>query len=204
MPKCSIILVTFNRLDYTKQTIDSLLKTASSDFEMFIIDNASSELGFHDYLTELEKDKRITIIRNYKNVGWGKATNLGLKLCRTDWILLSNNDVIYKENWFEKCLLAYEDFPEIGILGLWKHPFHTILGEKQGKRSKIIIKDQMPGVAWLMKKEVLDKIGPIAEAGPCDRQGGCGEDTNYCARVRGAGFLVCGLNEDIAEHITKT
>jgi glycosyltransferase involved in cell wall biosynthesis len=211
IPKFSVVLVTFDRLDFTKQTIDSFLKTSPPDFEMIIVDNASTEFGFQEYLTELEKDNRIKVVRNKTNLGWGAAVNIGLKYCHTDWILLSNNDVIYKENWFKKCIQAYKDFPEIGLLGLWKHPSgHTMLFETERGETKLVVKDQMPGVAWFMKKEVIQRVGNLAEAGPClnsdgtPRQGGCGEDVNYCVRMAQAKLWVCGLKEDVAMHITGT
>uniref|UniRef100_A0A7C3SRG9 Glycosyltransferase n=1 Tax=Dictyoglomus turgidum TaxID=513050 RepID=A0A7C3SRG9_9BACT len=211
MAEFSVVLVTFNRLDFTKQTIDSFIKTSPPDFEMIIVDNASTESGFQEYLTELEKDKRIKVIRNKTNLGWGAAVNIGLKYCHTEWILLSNNDVIYKEGWFEKCIQAYQDFSEIGVLGLWKHPFaHTTLFEKERGRTKLVVRDLMPAVAWFMKKEVIKKVGKFFEAGPCvnpdgtPRRGGCGEDTDYNLRVSQIGLWNCGLKEDVAVHITRT
>jgi len=211
MVKFSIVLVTFNRLDFTKQTIASFLKTSPPDFEMIIVDNASTEPGFQEYLTELEKDDRIKVIRNKVNLGWGAAINIGLSYCHTDCILLSNNDVIYKDGWFEKCIQAYQDFPEIGVLGLWKHPFaHTTLFEIERGKTKLVVKDLMPAVAWFMKKEVIQKVGKFFEAGPCvnpdgtPRRGGCGEDTNYNLRVSQIGLWNCGLKEDVAIHITGT
>jgi glycosyltransferase involved in cell wall biosynthesis len=198
-----VIVITHNRLEYTKRTIDSLLRTVpKANFVIF--DNASTEEGFKEYLENLYINNKFQFIVGgfYENMGWGKAVNEALKEAlrgadKDDLILLSNNDVEYFDGWFEQCTALYEKYPQIGILGVWKHTAHGIIEDK----GDLIVKDQMPAVGWLMQQDKLKQIGTFPEHGPCDTKGGNGEDVTYCIMAAQKGFLVAAPKEDVANHI---
>jgi GT2 family glycosyltransferase len=139
-----------------------------------------------------------------ENRGWANAVNAGLRFIFSppgdymrNYILLSNNDVEYHPGWYEKALSLYERYPKIGIFAVWKHTAHGVkedLGD-------LIIKDQMPAVGWLMKKEVLEDLGDLTENGACDTKGGNGEDVDYCIKAGQKGYWIAAPKEDIAVHI---
>lgn len=202
----TVILVAHNRLEYTKRTIESLIKTVPNAHFIFV-DNDSTD-GTKEYIRDLVSIPELAgisyAIEIPENVGWGKAVNLALEGASegiafdisTEYVLISNNDVGYSEGWLDTCIGLNEKYPQIGILGVWKHVAHGILEDK----GDLIVKDQMPAVGWLMKKENLEKIGAFPEHGPCATKGGNGEDTFYCDTARSKGFLVCGPKNDVADH----
>ena len=151
-----------------------------------------------EYFSQLEN---IQVHFMGENYGWGKAVNQGLVFFKngnmSEYILISNNDVIYHDGWYEKCLQAYEKHPDTGILGVWKHTAHSTIAVD----GEYVIRDQMPAVGWLMKRAVIDSVGAFPEHGPCPTKGGNGEDTEYCVRVQQKGYLVAGLKDDVATHI---
>jgi len=65
--KLSVAIPTYNRLQYLKECINSVLNQSFQDFSIFVFDNASDE----PVEEELEKlaDNRIRFIGNNKNVG---------------------------------------------------------------------------------------------------------------------------------------
>lgn len=210
--KLSTIIISYNRLEYLKKTVESYLTVTlenprldkeGSDF--ILIDNASEEPGFAQYLETVAKETPFKVIINPVNVGWGAAVNQALKEVKNDWILLSNSDVIYNDsNWLARCVDAYERNPSLGILGLWNHTAHGSLGKGDG----VNIKDNMPAVGWFLKRDFINKVGLLEEHGPCSTKGGNGEDTEYCGRAIKNGYLVAGLMGsdgtpyDAALHIT--
>lgn len=196
-----IILVTYNRLEYTRKTISSILTTLAgvTPVRWIIVDNVSTEDGYQEWLDRLAGWDNVTLIKNTVNVGWGAAVNQALTHSTSEWVLISNNDCIYKRDWYEGAKALYDKYRDrIGILGLWKHIAH---GTKQDL-GDLVVKDDMPAVAWLLKRELIDKIGPFAEKGPCPTKGGNGEDTDYTQRAMAAGYWVCGPKDDLATHIT--
>lgn len=197
MPPLTVIVVTHNRLEYTKRTIASIINTVP-DCKLIIYDNYSTDETYGWFRSgEGRKNRADEMILSDNNGGWGSAVNDALRFAKTEYILLSNNDVEYKPDWYETCLKLYDKYPKIGVLGVWKHKAHGVrqdLGD-------MLIKDDMPGVGWLMKKSIMDIIGPIAEHGPCATKGGNGEDTDYCLRTIMNGYWVCSPKEDVACHI---
>lgn len=192
----TVIVITHNRLEYTKRTLESLMLTVPHA-EFIVYDNHSAD-DVRDYLTSLQfAPVKARIILADDNVGWGTAVNYCLRSVKTEFILVSNNDVIYQDGWFEKCTALYEKYPKIGVLGVWKHTNH---GTRE-MFADLHVKDDMPGVGWLLKRSVIDIIGAMAEHGPCTTKGGNGEDTSYTRRAHEKGYWVCGPAEDVADHI---
>lgn len=69
MPRFSICISVFNGERYLRACIDSVLNQSFSDYELIIVDDASSD-GSAAILEEYaENDKRITVIRKSQNEG---------------------------------------------------------------------------------------------------------------------------------------
>lgn len=204
--KFDIILVSWNRLDYLKRTVASLIaSSAIFDCERFIIvDNGSVEEGLQEFLKDLQKNYRAFLVLLPENRGWGVAVNSALGLSRAPYLFVSNNDVEYSRNFHQKMLQMFS--PErwidktIGILGVWRHTAHGLV---QGGVHTIEFDemDNVPAVGWMMPKSAMEVVGMLPEHGPCLTKGGNGEDTNYVNRMKEAGFLVGVPNEDLAVHM---
>lgn len=81
-PKIAIWTITWNRLDYTKQMIESMKKNFKYDYDHYFIDNGSTD-GTKKYLEGLLKDKASykairDVIFNKDNIGISKANNQAL------------------------------------------------------------------------------------------------------------------------------
>lgn len=92
----SIIIVNYNTRNLTLQCLNSLYKTTNDiNFEVIIIDNASSD----DSVVQIEKYfPQVILIKSKKNLGFGKANNLGAKLCNGKYLFLLNSDTILINN----------------------------------------------------------------------------------------------------------
>lgn len=202
MPRFDIILTTFNRLDYTKRTIASLISSgAAAQAERFIIvDNRSTEEGFQDFLKDMYAFAgNITVIHRARNDGWGMAVNDALGVSRAPYVLLSNNDVEYTPDFAAKMLEMMEAHPEIGLLGVWRHTAHSAV--QTHHEGKFIEYTDVPAVGWMLSKKAMMQVGLVSEHGPCFTKGGNGEDSDYVRRMKEAGFLVGVPEVDLAVHI---
>lgn len=198
------IIVTYRRFEFFKQTVESLLPTLPKGSRLLIVDNYSNDAETYRYLVNLgQRDVGVTVhaLLLDKNEGWGAAMNEALRLYPVwreyDYVLESNNDITYASDWCERAQAMMENHSRIGVLGLWKHANHGTL-ETVGN---LVVKDQMPACAWLFRSADLAKFLPFPEKGPTNLRGGIGEDTAMCDKIRHAGYWVCGLREDIAQHM---
>jgi glycosyltransferase involved in cell wall biosynthesis len=113
-------VITHNRLDYTKKTIESYLDTTKvEDRYLIVVDNASSD-GTQDYLSSTKGIDQILF--NSENKFPGAAVNSGwdfaLQRRVADFLHRSDNDVEYTPGWMDYVCNIFEKMPEIGQLGL--------------------------------------------------------------------------------------
>lgn len=116
-PLVSIIIVTFNNLKYTKLCLESIFaKTAYPNFEIIVIDNASSD-DTVDYVNNLALTHgNINIIVNKENKGFVAANNIGIQKATGELIILLNNDTIVTPGWISG-LIKYLNDPTVGMVG---------------------------------------------------------------------------------------
>ena len=90
----SIIIPTFNNLEYLKVCIDSLKKNSKFDHQIIIHINEGTD-GSLEYI----KQKNLEYTYSEKNIGMPKALNKASKLSKFDYILISHDDFYYCPGW---------------------------------------------------------------------------------------------------------
>ena len=112
----SIIIINYNTFEITCNCITSVLKlTKTSEYEIILVDNASTESNPDDFLIRFPN---IKLIKNSKNSGFAKGNNLGIKHSTGDVILLLNSDTYLIENTIDKTLTKLNSLVNIGFLGV--------------------------------------------------------------------------------------
>lgn len=118
-----IVLVTFNRLVYTKRTLRGLWDTLEVPYYLVVVDNNSTDKT-KTYLQTLVKRGRIDkLILNPENYYPGKATNIGwtegLKEYPTATHLARvDNDMHFEKGWDKRAEEYFKTIDRLGQLGL--------------------------------------------------------------------------------------
>lgn len=91
----SVIIVSYNTFDLTRQAIDSVLTSDTSlSFEVIVVDNDSSD-GSGNLLNRLFSDNdSVHIIQLDKNHGFAYANNRGAEIANGDVLFFLNSDAI--------------------------------------------------------------------------------------------------------------
>jgi len=113
----STIILNWNRVELLRQCVDSYLATIGDDYELMIVDNASTD-GSGDYLRRLETAGRARVFFLQENIG-GEALNIAIPLTRGELLHLSENDQIFLPGWHEHVESAFAAFPSLGQLSLF-------------------------------------------------------------------------------------
>lgn len=87
----SIIVPIYNAERYLNGCIDSILRSSYRDFELFLINDGSTDNSLRICQDYARADRRIYLI-DQKNRGASAARNRGLELCRGDWIVFVDAD----------------------------------------------------------------------------------------------------------------
>lgn len=100
-PTFSIILPVYNRADFIRQTLESILAQRNTDFEVICIDDASTDNSASVIEEMIKTDARIRLLRLPKNQGRCMARNEGIRSARAPWICFLDSDDRYYPNHLE-------------------------------------------------------------------------------------------------------
>jgi GT2 family glycosyltransferase len=212
-PKVSVIILNWNGLEDTTECLESMKKISYSNYDVIVVDNASSgddvrtlRDGFEGY---------IHIIQNDKNYGFAEGSNIGmgyaLKNSDPAYILLLNNDTVVAPNFLDELVRVAESEANIGIVGA-KIYYYDFEGRKDviwfagGKiewwRRWIYPHigwqaDDLPhyqrtaDVEWVSGAAMMIRASLITELSLLDSHYFLGnEDIEYCLKTRRRGFRI--------------
>jgi GT2 family glycosyltransferase len=109
----SVTVVTYNSGRFIKRCLESVLEEIYPNFEVIVIDNASTD-GTVDILEQFEDKCRIYY--NDKNIGFAAAQNQAIGLSRGEWVLTLNPDVLLMKDFVESLVEAGQMDPKIGTV----------------------------------------------------------------------------------------
>jgi GT2 family glycosyltransferase len=112
-------MVTYNRLELTKQALDSYWATLTGPTTLVVVDNASTD-GTAEYLADSERFGFFPTILLDDNMYPGYACNRGWETAPEDTVLLhrADNDFVFLPGWETHVRLMFSANPELGQLGL--------------------------------------------------------------------------------------
>ena len=98
--KVSIILLTYNQVDYIEEAINSVFSQTYNNWELIISDNGSED-GTKELLSEYKDDKRIQLLFYDSNEYVTKRTNQALQKASGEFISFLYGDDYYLPNKIE-------------------------------------------------------------------------------------------------------
>lgn len=201
MTRVSVVILTWNKLDYTKQAVSSLMPIMHEDDEVIFIDNQSTD-GTIKYLNDVELPcyKIVNVVD--APCGIGKAYNKAFDLASGDYIFIYDNDLqIQMPDTLDHMISVFEQKITEGVNpGIVCPCMNNITGRVRALASKDnlpndiqeIIKrrlrpwPELPSAGWLMSAECMDKVGCWDEQFDPYGIG----DYDYAMRVLRAGFRI--------------
>lgn len=115
MPMCSVVMSVYNGEVYLKEAIDSILQQSYENFELIIIDDASTDGSLEIIFSY--KDPRIVLIQNEKNLFLAASLNKGIHIAKGKYIVRMDADDISMKDRLLKQVSFMESNPQIGISG---------------------------------------------------------------------------------------
>jgi GT2 family glycosyltransferase/Tfp pilus assembly protein PilF len=210
-PKTSIVILTYNNLEYNKSCIESIKKyTEKNTYEIVIVDNQSTD-GTVDWL---KKQKDLKLILNDKNLGFPKGCNQGIEIAdKNNDILLLNNDTIVTPNWLinlQKCLYSEKTIGAVGAMTNSCSNNQAIPVKYNSiqemidfaKTNNISNASQweerlrLVGFCMLIRNEVVKNVGVLDEI----FTPGNFEDDDYSFRIRKAGYKLMLCKDSFIHH----
>ena len=115
MPEVSIIVPVYKAEAFLRECVDSILSQTFPDFEVILVDNASTDDSL-SVARELFPDIKEVILP--ENFGFCRAVNEGIRSSRAPFVLLLNNDTVVDENFVGSLYEAIRKKKKIFSLGV--------------------------------------------------------------------------------------
>ena len=110
--KVSVVMSVFNAEKYLAEAVDSILGQTSTDFELILIDDKSTD-GSGKILTQYaQADPRVVILENRENMGLTKSLNRGLAVAKGEYIARMDADDISVPDRFAKQVAFLDENPD--------------------------------------------------------------------------------------------
>ncbi|MGI0010123.1 MAG: glycosyltransferase family 2 protein, partial [Nitrosopumilaceae archaeon] len=106
-PKITYIVVCFNSEKYITKCIDSILNQSHSNYEIIIVDNNSSDSTLSILKDLAERNKKIIIMSNNKNIGYGNAITDAIAKTNSEFLAILNADTFLHVNWADTLLKKF-------------------------------------------------------------------------------------------------
>lgn len=107
----SIVMATYNGETYLREQINSILNQTYQNFELIVVDDGSKDETLA-ILNEYSRiDKRVLVFPAEENLGVVKNFERGLKLTKGDFIVLSDQDDVFRKDKLEVLLNTIRNNP---------------------------------------------------------------------------------------------
>lgn len=216
----SVVVLNYNGGSIIEPCLSSVLKSDYPDFEVILVDNASTDGSVELAEKLFGSDPRLKVVRNSENLFYTGGNNAGINSAKGEYILILNNDTEIERDCLSELALALQDEktgaaqPKILIhaeasvidnTGGIIDPF----GYTKGRGSRQIDAGQFDndrdifyagGTAMALKRPILDKVGIFDPKFVAHW-----EDVDLSWRIRLAGYGIVFVPKAVIKHkVSKT
>jgi GT2 family glycosyltransferase len=214
-PSVSVVVVNFNGRELLRRCLFTLLGTDYPDFEVVVLDNASTDGSLEEAESRFGADSRVRFVRNSENLGHAEGCNIGARIATGRYIVFLDSDTELRAvNWLwelvhvmegdgsvglaqAKLVLAEDegclDYVCVGVdaLGTWAATYGL---REEGLRENFEIFAASSGCC-IVRREVFDEAGGFdSDYFIYD------DDTDLSLRVRLLGYQVLLVPSAVVVH----
>ena len=104
-PMVSIVILNYNAGDLLDECLHSIYKTEKVNFEVILVDNASTDKTYVEYA---QKFSDVKLIENERNLGYCEGNNVGIRVSKGKFVVILNPDTVVTPNWLHELISAYK------------------------------------------------------------------------------------------------
>ena len=200
----SIITPMYNSENFIGETIKSVINQTYNNWEMIIIDDASSDNSIAIVENIINEESRIKLIKSNIDLGPAKARNMGIELASGRYISFLDSDDLWLPEKLEKqiifmnekqCALSYSSYQKIDYKG-------NYFGE-------VIIKNLKPSYHDLLKTNHIGCLTAMIDLNivkedlymPLIRKR---HDHGLWLLILRKGYIACGYKKILAQFRYRT
>lgn len=215
-PKVDIVIPTWNNLRYLQECVKSIRANTDWPHNIIVVNS-----GTDDTATWLSQQADIIHTSSTERLHFSAANNTGLKLSKSPYVCLLNDDTIVSKHWlsammheamkpgigavnpFSNCDKGWLHNESWFIDGVSLHPgmsfesvSHIIPGIYTAKHPKLVThREWVAFFCTVLPREAIDQVGWLDE----NFKSGC-EDLDYCKRLAKLGYKFVTTDDAVVFH----
>ena len=163
----SVCIATYNGEIFIREQIDSILRQLSSDYEIIVSDDGSTD-GTISIINSID-DKRIRVIEGPRKQSPTSNFECALKASKGDYIFMSDQDDVWKPNkvkicmeWLQRydCVVSDAEVTDSSLNPLYSS-LYAIMQVRQGRIYNTIWKNGYTGCCMAFRRNVLEASLPF-------------------------------------------
>lgn len=207
--RCDIVIATWNAVPMTRTALASVRDKSAHPYRLILVDNSDEEEAREQYraIAACGEYGETLLIQNEGNLGWLKATNLGLQVADGDYVCLLNNDVVCGDGWLARCIDLIRREPDIGLVNPRGNErlenaevadvdayAHHLATSESGRYTE---RAHCSGFCLVMPRRVVAEVGLLDDI----FAGGYYEDNDFSYRARAAGYRCAQCDDAFVFHL---
>lgn len=131
----TVVIISYNTSSLTLKCISSIKKT-TSNCPIIVVDNCSPDSTVSDIRTNFND---VNIIITPENRSYANAVNIGMNACMTDFVIVCNADVEFRDSSIQILTNYLKKHPKVGVVapqqiypnGSWQRSYGYLHGIKE-------------------------------------------------------------------------
>lgn len=182
-----LVIPVYGGLHVLKECLKSVFERTYWDFELYLVDDASTDPEVHKYLKKLQDEGKAHVLFNKKNRGFAATVNRGVKAGTNPYVIVLNSDIIVTEGWLTKLLMALEADPKNQIVNpvtnntaminvnMYPGKSYLDMDAALNRNRSLNYPETMPtGFCLGFRRSIFEEVGPLDET-----YGSYGEETDF-------------------------
>lgn len=222
-PAVSIMVLSYRNYRHVRDCVDSVLASTCKDFKVYIVDNNSEKAVIEAIRERYGSRPEVEIVENSENLGYAEGNNVGIRLARSEFIVLLNNDTTVEPGWLEPLLEKMKSDPKIaacqpkllnmedrstfdysgaagGYIDRYGYPFLRgrlldTVERDEGQYDSDVLLDWCSGAAFMVRRSALDEVGFFD---PLLFM--YGEENDLCWRLKKCGYKIAFVHRSVVYH----
>lgn len=200
----SIVVPTYNVGDVVSETIQSVLSQTYENWELILVDDASTDNTVSVLNTFCLKDPRITVLNNTINSGPGVSRNVGIERAQGQYLAFLDSDDL----WLEDKLSKQIDFMKSNHAGISHTSFSFIDSNGLDRKGRVDVSRHVTLEDNLKRTEIgtstalIDR--EIVKKTICFSSMRARQDLKLWIQLLGAGYSSLGLNVPLVKYRVRS
>ena len=162
MPRISIIFPVYNTASFLKESVDSILNQSFADFELIIINDASTDQSWE--ILQTYNDPRIRLLNNEVNLGVPKTRNKALDLATGEFIANMDSDDVAHPDRLKRQVQFLDHYLRVDVCGSWVQfigAWNGVLqfpAKHEDIRANLLFVNIINNPSIMLRRAILEKL----------------------------------------------